>query len=60
MKNYEEDFKKFKIDPLDLPNYENAEKYAQNFKRCTIYKDVKTTYSNISNLNECCLKVKHA
>lgn len=52
MRDYSEEFKKFQINPLDLPKYEGPEKFAQNFKRCSLHRNVNTSYSNISSVND--------
>ncbi|MFC1566215.1 hypothetical protein ACFL4A_00025 [bacterium] len=39
-------YKKFKISEDMVPDYQNPRDFALQFKRCTILKDVDTTYTN--------------
>jgi len=50
MRDFMIDLKKFKISEQDLPNYKNAENFARNLKKCSIYKYGNISYSNTSNI----------
>ena len=52
MKDYLKEFEKFSLNLKDLPKYENPEKFASNYKKCSLYEYVNTTYSNTSLLTE--------
>ena len=51
MRNYLDAFKKFQINEKDFPEYSNADDFARQFKKCSIYKYRNISYSNDSNLN---------
>ena len=54
MKNYEKEFEKFNLNLKDLPDYKNPEDFANNFKKCSLYKYGNITYTNTSNTQSLC------
>lgn len=47
-----ESYKKMNIDVRKMPPYQGAEKFAQQFKRCSITKDVFVSSSDVSNVSK--------
>lgn len=45
MENYQKELKKFGIDKKDYPKYHNANDFAKNFERCSLYKYGNVSYS---------------
>lgn len=49
-----EEYKKFNIPMSQVPNYSNAEEFAQNFKKCSVLKEINVCYSSeTGTINGC-------
>lgn len=58
MRNFTEEFKNFKIDERNYPNYDSLKKFAGQFKKCSLYKYNDITYSNSSSAEQQLCKIE--